>query len=476
MRYLSTRGDAPVLEFGDALLTGLAIDGGLYVPERWPSLPRPLGVYRDLPYVDVATDVIWPFVEGSGPGAMSHDELGAVVEAAYAGFRHPEVAPLHHLVGGDPAGADEYVLELYWGPTLAFKDIALQLVGHLFEHELHRRRATVTVVGATSGDTGSAAIEALRGREGIELVMLHPAGRVSEVQRRQMTTVTDSNIHNVAVAGTFDDCQDLVKAMFGDRPFRERMGLAAVNSINWARVAAQIVYYVTTAARLEADRRPVSFTVPTGNFGNVLAGHVARRMGTPIERLVLASNRNDIVTRTHASGIMENRGVEPTTSPAMDIQVSSNFERLLYDYWPGDRGARGAGVAEAMTEFRATGRLELPQPVAAAFSAEFDAGAAGEEEVSRTIAEVWDRDHYLIDPHTAVGVTVGRRLGLAGEVMVELATAHPAKFGDTVERATGIQPELPDHLADLMEREERLVELPDDLAVIEEYVERVCRR
>ncbi|HEC09608.1 MAG TPA: threonine synthase [Acidimicrobiales bacterium] len=474
MRYLSTRGDAPVLEFGDALLTGLAVDGGLYVPERWPSLPRPLSVYRDLPYVDVATDVIWPFVEGTGPGAMTHDELGAVVEAAYTGFRHREVVPLHRLDGGSSTAAEEYVLELHWGPTLAFKDIALQLVGHLFEHELQRRSTTVTIVGATSGDTGSAAIEAVRGREGIQLVMLHPAGRVSDVQRRQMTTVTEANIHNVAVAGTFDDCQDLVKAMFGDRPFRERMRLAAVNSINWARVAAQIVYYVTTAARLEADRRPVSFTVPTGNFGNVLAGHVARRMGTPIERLVLASNRNDIVTRTHRSGVMENRGVEPTTSPAMDIQVSSNFERLLHDYWPGEPAVRGAPVAEAMTEFRATGRLVLPPSVAAAFTAEFDAGAAAEDEVAATIAEVWENDRYLIDPHTAVGVTVGRRLALPGEVMVEMATAHPAKFGDTVARATGVQPELPDHLADLMEREEHFVELPDDLTAIENYVVRTC--
>ena len=458
MKYQSTRGDAPVLDFTGALLTGLAIDGGLYVPQSWPKIDSAdLDEITEMPYHEVATLVMWPFVEGS---SISRDSLAEMSEAAYATFRHDDVVPLHQI------DEDEFLLELFWGPTLSFKDVALQLVGRLFEHELTASGDAVTIVGATSGDTGSAAIEACRDRDGIELVMLHPRGRVSDVQRRQMTTVAAANIHNVAIDGTFDDCQDLVKAMFADRPFRDANRLAAVNSINWARVAAQTVYYVTASLALAQQGRTVSFTVPTGNFGNILAGDIARRMGAPIDRLIVASNDNDILTRTHETGVMTIDGVTPTTSPAMDIQVSSNFERLLFELW----GRDGAALAEAMAEFRATGQLQLPSEGANLFGREFAADRATQAEVEATIRAVNDGTGELIDPHTAVGVTVGRRLRRDGETMVELACAHPAKFPDTVVAATDLSPELPKHLDGIWNLDEHVTELPNDLSAVEAHV------
>ena len=466
MRYVSTRGDAPMLEFGDVLLEGLASDGGLYVPDGLPTISASdMADFAGLEYHEVATRVLAPFVAPS----LSNDDLAALTEDAYATFDHADVVPTSRLESG------EHLVELFWGPTLSFKDVALQLLGRLFEHELARRGSFMTVVGATSGDTGSAAIEACRGRAGIELVMLHPAGRVTEIQRRQMTTVDSTNIHNVAIDGTFDDCQDLVKALFADRPFRERMRLGAVNSINWARVAAQTVYYATTAAKLGAPDRAVSFCVPTGNFGNVLAGDVARRMGVPIERLVVATNHNDILTRTHRSGEMSISEVRPSTSPAMDIQVSSNFERLLFELG----GRRGAALAADMAQFRTEKSLTLAPDVQAGLRACFDAGAASEAEVAATVAAVNESDDRLIDPHTAVALTVARSVAPTGgrsTPMAVMSTAHPAKFGDAVLEATGRQPELPPALAALADRPEHLTALPNDLATLRDLVDTRCTR
>jgi threonine synthase len=366
-----------------------------------------------------------------------------------------------------PLGDEVYLLELFHGPTLAFKDIALQLVGHLFDHELTRRGAHLTIVGATSGDTGSAAIEACRDRPTLDIVMLHPHGRVSEVQRRQMTTVLSSNVHNVAIDGTFDDCQDLVKAMFNDIPFRDEHHLSAVNSINWARILAQVVYYVKAAADLGAPDRAVSFTVPTGNFGNVFAGWVARRMGVPIRSLVVGSNRNDILPRFFRTGVMEMRGVVPTSSPSMDIQISSNFERLLFELCGRDAGV----VREAMAAFRDEGRVDLGPELLGISKEIFDAARIDDDAVRRVIEATYNRTGVLVDPHTAVGLgAAALHEGEPGVPMVCLATADPAKFPDAVEAAVGFRPELPVHLADLFEREERSVTLPNDLTEVEAYV------
>ena len=454
MRYVSTRGAAPVLDFGDALLAGLADDSGLYVPEAWPVL----GDGGRGEYVETAVEVMSPYV-GDSVGA---DAFAAMVEDAYAVFDAPDVVPIVELSDGI------HLLELFHGPTLAFKDVALQLVGRLFDHELDRRGERVTIVGATSGDTGSAAIEACRDRDNMDLVILHPAGRVSDVQRRQMTTVTSANVHNVAVDGTFDDCQDLVKAMFADVVFRDRVGLSAVNSINWARVMAQVVYYVVAAERLGGRRSPVAFSVPTGNFGNVFAGHVARCSGLAVPQLVVGSNTNDVLTQFFVEGTMTIDEVVPTSSPSMDIQVSSNLERLLFELLDRD----GAAVAEQLDRFRASGSFRL-DPVLHAALADGWAGARFDDGTIRNcIATEADRSGVLLDPHSAVGVLAARACRRDQSVpMVALATAHPAKFPDAVADATGIRPPLPERLADLHERPERLTRLPNDLAVVQEFVE-----
>ncbi|MET0727482.1 MAG: threonine synthase [Acidimicrobiales bacterium] len=446
MKYVSTRGRAPVLGFADVLLAGLAADGGLYVPETWPALD-PVVWSTPRPYVDVAVDVMWPFVEGS----VDRGDLEVMVADAYATFDHPDVCPVVQL-------GDLDVLELFWGPTLAFKDVALQMVGRLFDHELAARGERATIVVATSGDTGSAAIEACVGSEHLDIVVLHPAGRVSDVQRRQMTTVDARNVHNVAIEGTFDDCQDLVKAMFGDVAFRDRVRLSAMNSINWARVMAQVVYYVTTTARLGRS----SFAVPSGNFGNIFAGWVAERMGLPIDQLVIASNRNDILARWVADGSMVAEAVVPTLSPAMDIQVSSNHERLLFELG----GRDGAATAELLTRFRGVGSVEAPR------SDRFQAAAVGDDEILDVIRSVHESFGVLVDPHTAVGVAAARARRRSADVpMVCVATAHPAKFPDAVEEAVGIRPALPARLADLFDREERYDVLPADLTEVQRYVE-----
>ncbi|HEV7367786.1 threonine synthase [Arenibaculum sp.] len=458
MRYVSTRGQAPVLGFDDVLLAGLAGDGGLYVPESWPVFSAAQWrEMRGLDYRGLAVRVMEPFVEG----ALRRDELAALVDGAYATFAHPAVTPLvqvdHRL----------WAMELFHGPTLAFKDVALQLLGRLFDHVLRRRGERITVVGATSGDTGSAAIEACRDRDAIDVFILHPRGRTSEVQRRQMTTVLSPNVHNIAVEGTFDDCQDMVKAMFNDAEFRGAHALSAVNSINWARIMAQIVYYAAGALALGAPDRPVAFAVPTGNFGNVFAAYVARQMGLPIERLIVGTNTNDILARFFASGTMSTAPVTPTISPSMDIQISSNFERLLFELQDRD----GAAVAASLAEFRRTGRFAVTPAQLERALALFRGHRSGEEETAATIAAMYRDAGYLTDPHTAVGLHAARADDLDPAVpVVALACAHPAKFPDAVERASGVRPALPPHLADLYEREERLAVLPNDLAAVQDFV------
>lgn len=457
MRYVSTRGSAPELGFAEVLLAGLATDGGLYVPETWPELP--LGSLTGLPYAEVAARVMAPFVGDD----LEPATLARLCDEAYSTFRHPAVTPLVQL------DHDLWVQELFHGPTLAFKDVALQLVGRLFDHVLGARGEHVTIVGATSGDTGSAAIDGVKGCEHVDIVILYPHGRTSEVQRRQMTTIDAPNVHTVAIDGTFDDCQDLVKAMFADLPFRERLGLSAVNSINWARVMAQVVYYVTASTALAG---PVTFSVPTGNFGNVLAGWIARRCGAPIADLIVASNRNDILTRFIVEGDMSTREVTPTLSPSMDIQVSSNVERLLFEI----NGRDGGMTAEQLRRFRTTGRLDLePDQRQEWIDGTFRSASVDDDGTLAEIAATHAATGMLLDPHTATGVRAARRLG-GPHPIVTLATAHPAKFPDAVERATGVRPPLPAHLADLFDRSERITRLPADLGAIERFVASVSRR
>jgi threonine synthase len=465
VQYVSTRGRAPELGFADVLLAGLADDGGLYVPATWPSLPLPM---PGRPYAEVAALVMAPFVGAE----LGEGVLERLCREAYATFRHPAVCPLVQV------DTNQFVLELFHGPTLAFKDVALQLVGRLFDHVLGIRGERVTIVGATSGDTGSAAIDGVQGCDNVDIVILYPAGRVSEVQRRQMTTVDAPNVHTVAVDGSFDDCQDLVKAMFADELFRARHRLSAVNSINWARVMAQVVYYVTAATSLGGGPggRAVNFCVPTGNFGNVLAGWVAERMGLPVERLIVASNRNDILTRFLHSGIMATSQVVPSLSPSMDIQVSSNFERLLFELNHRD----GAMTAEQLQRFRAAGTLTVEPEQFDVLGRQFVAARLDDEQTIEVMARTYRDTAMAVDPHTAVGLGAVTRLEAEGVLdpvvpVVTLATAHPAKFPDAVERATGVRPPLPEHLADLFSRPERTVTLAPELTEIERFVASVSR-
>ena len=461
MQYVSTRGLAASRDFAGVLLAGLAEDGGLFVPAEWPHWSAAdLRAMRGLPYAELAARVIAPFVGDTVPFAV----LQRMTHDAYAGFAHPAVAPMVQLDAG------LWTMELFHGPTLAFKDFAMQLLGRLFAYVLEREGRRVTIVGATSGDTGSAAIEACADRPHIDVVILHPAGRTSAVQRRQMTTVQAGNIANIAVDGTFDDCQDLVKAMFADAPFRHDLHLSAVNSINWGRIMGQIPYYVAASLALGGPDREVAFSVPTGNFGNIFAAYAARRMGLPVARLVVASNRNDILTRFLDSNDMSIQGVEPSLSPSMDIQVSSNFERLLFELLDRDPVA----TASTMQGFRTHGRMAVSDPVwhrARGLMHGFRLDDAG------TTAEI-RRLHaagYLADPHTAIGVAAGRA-NKCPAPMVCMATAHPAKFPDAMEHATGARPPLPPHLADLYERDERFTTAPNDLAAIQAQVRAFAHR
>ncbi len=457
MRYVSTRGQAPVRDFSGVLLAGLAEDGGLYVPETWPALTHAdWRALRGLPYAELAARLLALFVGDCLPFAT----LQAVCRDAYAGFGHPAVAPLVQL------DHDLFACELFHGPTLSFKDMALQVLGRLFDHVLAERDARVAIVGATSGDTGSAAIEAFAGRDRADIVILHPDGCVSEVQRRQMTTVLAPNVANVAVAGSFDDCQDLVKAMFADAPFRRELSLSAVNSINWGRIAAQIPYYAAAALALGAPDREVAFAVPTGNFGNVLSAWAARRMGLPIVRLVVGSNRNDILSRFLASNDMSIRGVEPSLSPSMDIQVSSNFERLLFELLDRDPAA----TADVMARFRAEGRMPVPQAAWRRATTLFAGHAVDDAATLAEIRRLHAAGGFLADPHSAIGIAAARALPCPGVPTVAMATAHPAKFPDAIERAVGNRPPLPSRLADLYDRVEEYQRAPKDLMAIEALV------
>ncbi len=468
MYYVSTRDGRSRperVEFEEVLLRGLAPDGGLYLPNQWPSLSEnEWRALRGRPYVEVAARMIAPFLGET----LSSARLTTILAETYAGFDDARVAPLRELASG------LWLLELFHGPTLAFKDYALQLVGRLFDEALTRRRGRVTIIGATSGDTGSAAIEAIRDRAAADIFILYPEGRISAVQRRQMTTVPSANVHAIAIAGSFDDCQDLVKAMFADGPFRAAHHLSAVNSINWARIVTQTVYYAYAALALGAPNKPIGFTVPTGNFGNVYAAHVARMMGLPIGDLVIATNQNDILARFFNDGAMSLRPVEPSLSPSMDVQVSSNFERLLYDL----KGRDGTAVADAMVRFRKEGTMPVTASELAEARKLFTAYSFDDAETIDEIARTWRDRGVMLDPHSAVGVAAARdHLATHGGKgpMVSLATAHPAKFPDAIERAVGVRPALPPHLSDLMERPERTVRLPNSVAAVEDYIHRRAR-
>jgi threonine synthase len=458
MRYISTRGEAPALDFVEVMLAGLARDGGLYVPETWPTvMNETIAGFAGKPYAEVAVEVIKPFVGG----AIAEADLARMAREAYGTFRHPAVAPLTQLA------PSLFVLELFHGPTLAFKDLAMQLLARLMDHVLQQRGERTTIAVATSGDTGGAAVEAFRGRAQVDVVVLFPNGRISEVQRRMMTTVPDTNVHAVAIEGTFDDCQALVKAMFNHHAFRDRVRLSGVNSINWARIVAQAVYYFTAAVALGAPQRKIAFTVPTGNFGDVYAGYVAKRMGLPIDRLVVATNVNDILARTFATGAYELRDVVATTSPSMDIQVSSNFERLLFDAYGRDAGA----VRGLMGSLAQSRRFVVASPALQQMRALFSADRADEQESAATM-RAWKREaDYCADPHTAVALAVAEKEARDPAVpMVVLSTAHPAKFPDAVKAACGVAPPLPDWLGDLSKRAERVTVLPAEQAAVDNFV------
>jgi threonine synthase len=464
MRYISTRGQAPARDFSDILLAGLAEDGGLFMPESWPHFSAAdWRAMRGLSYPALAARIMQTFVGASIPADM----LATICHDAYATFGHPAIAPLAQLE------SHLFVQELFHGPTLAFKDMAMQVLGRLFDHVLIARDSRVTIVAATSGDTGSAAIEACANRERVDIVVLHPHERTSLVQRRQMTTVRAANVGNIAIEGTFDDCQDLVKALFADAPFRNEVRLSAVNSINWARIAAQIPYYVAAALALGAPDREVAFSVPTGNFGNVLAAWAARRMGLPVARLIVGSNRNDILARFLNDNDMSMAPVEPSLSPSMDIQISSNFERLLFELLDRDP----ARTSAAMTGFRKTGRMDVAEPIWRRARSVFHGFRLDDPDTEREIRRLHRASGYLADPHTAIGVAAARAHPPGhGIPTVAMATAHPAKFPDAMERAIGVRPALPPRMADLFAREERFVVLPNDIAAVQANVRALVGR
>ncbi|MGB3140570.1 MAG: threonine synthase [Aestuariivirga sp.] len=457
MQYVSTRGEAPELGFEDVLLTGLARDGGLYVPKSWPQISADeLRDLRGRSYQDVAVHVVSKFT-GS---AIPQSDLKQMIAEAYATFGHPAVAPLKQM------DANQWLLELFHGPTLAFKDVAMQLLARLMDWSLKKRASRVIIVGATSGDTGSAAIDAFKGSRNATTVILHPHGRVSDVQRRQMTTVMSPAIHNIAIEGNFDDCQAIVKALFNDLKFRDSVNLAGVNSINWARIMAQVVYYVSSAVALGAPDRRVSFCVPTGNFGDMFAGYTAKRMGLPIDRLIIATNLNDILDRTLKTGRYEMRGVKPSSSPSMDIQVSSNFERLLHEAY----GRDAAAIRGLMAGLSQSGAFSIGQRELAAIRGEFDSFAANEAETAETIARTLKATGELLDPHSATGFAAALRAKASNSAMITLATAHPAKFPDAVEKASGVRPHLPQRLSHLLNAKERFTMLPNSATAVREFI------
>jgi threonine synthase len=458
MRYISTRGLAPTLDFSECLLAGLARDGGLYVPETWPQISKPeIEAFAGQPFAAVAFDIIRRFTGGAIPDAV----LKEACEAAYSSFAHKATTPLQQI------GPNRFVLELFHGPTLAFKDVAMQLLARLMDYALAQKGTRATIVGATSGDTGGAAIEAFRASKRADVFILFPKGRVSDVQRRMMTTPTEKHIHALSIDGHFDDCQALVKAMFNDHAFRDGTGLSGVNSINWVRIVAQVTYYFVAAVALGAPHRTIAFSVPTGNFGDIFAGHVARRMGLPIETLIVATNSNDILARTLASGRYEMRGVEATTSPSMDIQISSNFERLLFEA----AGNDAAAVRAMMDSLKQSGSFSLPAKVLTAIRSEFAAHRGSEEEVADIIRKTLAESAYLLEPHTATGVIAAEKAALDPAIpLVVLATAAPAKFPDAIQAIASIHPPLPPRLGHLMRDEERMVHLPNALDVVQAHI------
>lgn len=457
MKYISTRGEAPALGFCDTVLAGLARDGGLYVPEIWPQIDaETIKSLQGKSYTEIARTVLAPFIGEE----IDPKIFGQMVDEAYANFEHPAVAPLIQT------GPNEFIQELFHGPTLAFKDVAMQLLARIIDHILSQRGSKISVVGATSGDTGGAAIEAFRGRDHSDIFILFPNGKVSDVQRWQMTGVADANVHALSIDGNFDDCQALVKAMFNHHSFRDKMALSGVNSINWGRIMAQIVYYFTAAIALGAPDRKTSFSVPTGNFGDIFAGFAAKQMGLPIDQLIIATNSNDILARTLETGRYQTAGVHATTSPSMDIQVSSNFERLLFEA----SGRNSQKIIRFMSSLNQSGSFELGADLVEEIRCDFAADRADGTAVSSTIQTVLAENGYLLDPHTAVGVSVARRSKGSSSPMVVLATAHPAKFPDAVEAACGISPELPHRSKNLMAGEERFTLLPNDLDAVESYI------
>ena len=458
MEYISTRGGAPALDFAGATLAGLASDGGLYLPRNWPRFSQgEIAAMAGLPYAELAAKVMQPFVGD----CLTAERLRELTRVAYGRFSHAAVTPLVQL------DHQHWLLELFHGPTLAFKDVALQLLGLFFEEFLGRTHQNLTIVGATSGDTGSAAIDAVAGRDGIDIFMIHPRGRVSDVQRRQMTTVFAPNIHNIAIDGSFDDAQAMVKRMFNDPAMTGRFNIGAVNSINWARLMAQVVYYFAAALQLGAPQRRVAFSVPTGNFGDVFAGYVAAQMGLPIERLIVATNVNDILHRALSTGDYSQGTVTPTAAPSMDIQVSSNFERLLFDLG----GRDGAVLAGQMAGFESSKSMQLTNMQREGAAALFTSARADASDMAGAIRWAWEHCGEMIDPHTACGLFAARGSGLPPQVpVVTLATAHPAKFSDAVERATGHRPALPARVGDLFERDERFAEMAGEYDIVTEYI------
>ena len=463
IHYRSTRGTAPELNFEDAVLTGLAADGGLYVPDRLPQFStHQIASMNGISYPELAFRLIQPFVGE----AIEEDELLSLLSESYREFRHRAVAPLTQI------GNQEWVLELFHGPTLAFKDFALQFLGRLISHILKKRQQKIVILGATSGDTGSAAIAGCRGREGMEIIILYPHGRVSDVQRRQMTTVEDANVHCVAIDGTFDDCQHLVKQLFSDAAFREQQKLVAVNSINWARILAQIVYYFYAALQLGSPARTFSFSVPTGNFGDIYAGYLARRMGLPMENLLIASNSNDILTRCFETGEYKMTSVVKTLSPSMDIQISSNFERLIYDLYGGEAEA----TRMHMASLKQQKSFMLSPTVHREMKSIFSAVRVSDDETKNTIRDIYKETGELLDPHTAVGVAAARKARThMSKSYITLATAHPAKFPDAVKEATGISPALPPHLSDILQKKERFTPLPCDEDAVKKLIEGLAK-
>ncbi len=462
MKYISTRGEAPELGFQEVLLAGLARDGGLYMPSQWPQISSAeIKSMAGQSYAETAKQVLTPFVDGEIPMADFH----RMIDEAYATFHHPAVVPLVQV------GDNHWIMELFHGPTLAFKDVAMQLLARMMDYVLAERNQRATIVGATSGDTGGAAVEAFRGRENTDIFILFPKGKVSPVQQRQMTTVPDANVHTLAIEGDFDDCQALVKEMFNHHDFRDRLRLSGVNSINWGRIMAQVVYYFSSAANIGSPDRTASFTVPTGNFGDIFAGYVAKRMGLPVDDLVIATNQNDILTRTFESSRYETTVTTPSISPSMDIQVSSNFERLLFD--ASERNA--TEIRRQMDSLKQSGSFEISTATMERIQSEFSAGRCDEAQTKKCISQTLQTASYLSDPHTAVGLHVAEANLDRHNPMITLATAHPAKFPVAVEEACGIYPDLPERMGDMMEREERFHVLANDIDAVESYIEENSR-